>query len=509
MRSLTHKLGLAFAIELILVQACTVGPDYVRPEVKTPDAWTIAVAEEMSEERPPLVTWWEVLNDTILTELIRRAEFENLNLKVSVARVLEARAIRGIAKGDLYPDLVLNGSYSYFKFSENSPSGQIQKALGQEVTAQGQWDVSLDTFWEIDLFGRIRRQVEAATAEFEASIEDYRDVLVTLYAEVAAAYVDARTFQARLDFAQQNASSQRETVGLTGDRFNAGLVSALDVAQAETNLASTEAEIPSLETTLAFALNRIAILLGQPPGAVHEMLSGPGAIPVPPPEIATGLPAELLRRRPDVRRAERQLAAQTARIGVATADLYPTFSLSGFLQLAAGKFADLGDSESVGWGLMPGVRWNIFAGGKIRNNIRVQEARTEQLFYLYQQSVLLALEEVENALVAYAREKVRRDRLQQAVDAAQRSVDIVRVQYLSGITDFQRFLDSQRELFTRQDQLAASEGQVVVNLISINKALGGGWQLDEEAAPDKQAALPSDGIPPSDTTEPEASSQGS
>jgi NodT family efflux transporter outer membrane factor (OMF) lipoprotein len=403
-----------------------------------------------------------------------------------VARVREARAARGIAKGDYFPQVALQGTYSYFRLSENSLTGQAIQDAGGEVKAEDEWDFSLGAFWEIDLFGRIRRQNEAARAGFQASIEDFRDVLVSLFAEVAASYVDVRTFQARLEFVRRNARAQRETVRLTTDRFNAGLVSALDVTQAQTNLASTEAEIPRLETALNNSLNRVAVLLGQNPGTLHEELGGEGQIPIAPDSVATGLPVELLRRRPDVRRAERQLAAQTALIGVATADLYPSFSLGGVLQLVAGAFGDLGQSESVGWSLVPGVRWNLFTGGKIRNNIKVQEARTEQLLYQYEQSVLLALEEVENALVAYEQEKIRRDRLTEAAVAAQRSVEIVRTQYLSGLVDFQRYVDSERALTQQQDLLAASEGQVVRNLVFLNTALGGGWRMEQED-PDRTA----------------------
>jgi len=269
------------------------------------------------------------------------------------------------------------------------------------------------------------------------------------------------------------------------------LVSALDVTQARTNLASTEAEIPSLQIAMNNALNRLAVLLGQQPGTLHEELGPAAPIPTPPTDVATGLPTELLRRRPDVRRAERLLASQTALVGVATADLYPTFSLGGALQLVAGAFGDLGQSESVGWSLIPGVRWNLFAGGKIRSNIKVQEARTEQLLYQYEQSVLLALEEVEDALVAFAREQVRRDRLAEGVAAAERSVEIVRTQYLSGLVDFQRYVDSERELTQQQDLLARSEGQVVQNLVTLNRALGGGWSPDAQD-PDKQTAQADD-----------------
>ena len=477
----------------LLLQGCLLGPNYVEPEIATADAWRAAVATEMHQESPPITFWWESLGDTVLTDLIRRAELANLDLKSAVARVRESRAARGIARGDYFPSITLSGAYSYFRLAENSPAGQIVVGSGGTIETDDSWQASGDVFWEIDLFGRIRRQNEAAGAQFQASIEDYRDVLVTLYAEVAAAYVDVRTYQTRLAFARQNAELQRETVQLTRDRFNAGLVSGLDVAQAETNLASTESEIPVLETALNRSLNRVAVLLGEQPGTVHAELGEGGAIPTAPGSIAAGLPAELLRRRPDIRRAERLLAAQTALIGAAKADLFPSFSLTGILELFAPSAGDLFTEESVGWSLVPGVRWNIFSGGKIRNNIKVQEARTEQLLYFYEQSVLLALEEVENALVAFEREKVRRDRLADAVTAAERSMVIVRTQYLSGLIDFQRYLDSERALFQQQDLLAASEGQVVRNLIGLNKALGGGWVLEDDD-PDRQvaAAAPAD-----------------
>lgn len=485
-----------------LLQGCLLGPNYVEPEIETADAWRSAVAEEMDQASPSIALWWEAFGDSVLTGLIRRAELANLDLKSAVARVRESRAARGIARGDYFPSITLNGAYSYFKISENSPAGQIAIGSGETIEADDNWQASADVFWEIDLFGRIRRQNEAAGAQFQASIEDYRDVLVTLYAEVAAAYVDVRTFQTRLAFARQNAGLQRETVQLTRDRFDAGLVSGLDVSQAETNLAATEAEIPTLETALNSALNRVAVLLGEQPGMVHDELSDGVPIPTPPDSIATGLPAELLRRRPDVRRAERLLAAQTALIGAAKADLLPTFSLTGILELFAPTAGDLFTEEAVGWSLVPGVRWNIFSGGKIRNNIKVQEARTEQLLYFYEQSVLFALEEVENALVAFEQEKRRRDRLSEAVTAAQRSVDIVRTQYLSGLTDFQRYLDSERALFQQQDLLAASEGQVVRNLVGLNKALGGGWVLEDEE-PDRQQVTASVADAPGAPTNPD------
>ena len=485
-----HRLRLPTLLLALALGACKVGPDYVEPELPVNDEWRAAVEAEMDREKPDIEKWWESLDDPTLTDLIKKAELANLNLRIAVARVSEARALRGIAKGDLYPDLVLDGAYSRVKLSENSAIGQVIVGAGGDLEPQDQWQTGASSFWEIDLFGRIRRRVEAATAQFEATIEDYRDVLVSLYAEVALNYVDVRSLQQRLALARQNAIAQRESLELTRDRFEAGLTSALDVAQAEQNLAQTESTIPTLESRLNAALNRLAVLLGDQPGAEHDaLMTDGGSIPEAPPDIMTGVPADILRRRPDVRRAERQLAAQTALIGVATADLYPTFSIGGLLQAVAGSFSNVFQGESVGWSIIPGFRWDIFKGGKIRNNIRAEEARTQQALYGYQQTILLALEEVENALVAYDREMVRRARLRDAVDASQRAVDLVRTQYLSGLTNFQNLLDSQRSLFRQQDELAESEGQVVQNLIVLNRALGGGWSLEPEA-PDRMGTAP-------------------
>jgi len=468
-----------------LLAACAVGPDYEAPDVTAtvPDAWRAEVEAEMSSDASPLVRWWETFGDTTLTGLVRRAESENRDLVAAVGRVEEARALRGVAKGGLLPDLVLDGSYTRFQLSENGLQGS--ELQGQPFDL---WSGGLSLSWEIDLFGRVRRGVEAASAELGASVEDYRDVLVTLYAEVAAAYVDTRTFQQRLTFANANADAQRRSLQLTRDRFRAGLTSALDVTQAESNLATTEAQIPALEDGLNRSLNRLAVLLGEPPGDLHDALAEPAPIPMPEGEVAALLPAELLRRRPDIRRAERRLAAQTARIGIATADLYPSFSLTGFLGLESLELDEFAEGESVSWSVVPGIRWNLFSGGKIRNRIRAEEARTRQALAAYEQTILLALEETGNSLIAYGREQERRDRLLEAVRASERSVEIVATQYRSGLTDFQRFLDSQRSLFNQQDALAVSAGQVTKNLISVNRALGGGWDPDATAEPDRSAA---------------------
>jgi NodT family efflux transporter outer membrane factor (OMF) lipoprotein len=377
----------------------------------------------------------------------------------------------GIATGRYYPDVIVDGSYSRNSPSENSAI---------VVPPEGLEDFDLYSLgagfgWELDVFGRLRRGAESARAALEVSIEDYRDVMVILMADVAANYVDARTLQQRIRYLQANVEAQSGSLQLTTDRFDAGLSPLTDVTQAEYNLANSAAAIPRLEAQLQAAVNRLAVLLGQPPGYVDDLLSDESPIPQPAERADLGIPSELLRRRPDIRSAERQLASQTAQIGVAQADLYPTFSLAGILALESFDASDFVDGGSVTWSLVPGLRWNIFSAGKIRNNIRAQEARTQQLLLVYEQSVLLALDEVESTLVAYEREKLRRDRLAEAVDASERTVELVRTQYMSGLTDFLNLLDAQRTLASQQDAFAESEGQVVQNLIALNRALGGGW----------------------------------
>ena len=318
--------------------------------------------------------------------------------------------------------------------------------------------------------------MEAAEADLEASQEDLRDVLVSLLAEVALNYVEVRTYQARLAVAEENLEAQDETYQLTQWRYQAGLSDELAVQQARYNLESTRSQIPTLRTGLEEAMNRIAVLLGEQPGKVHEELKKPVPIPVAPLKVAVGVPADVLRRRPDVRRAERELAAQTARIGVATADLYPKLSLSGSIGLEALSLNDLFSSatKTVSGGSQ--ITWPIFNGGAIRQNIEVQSALQEQALIAYEAAVLSALEEVENALVAYAEEQGRRDALREAEEAAQKAVELAQQKYQAGLTDFNNVLEAQRSLLTFQDQLAQSEGTVTSNLVRLYKALGGGWK---------------------------------
>jgi NodT family efflux transporter outer membrane factor (OMF) lipoprotein len=467
---------------MLALGGCTVGPDYVQPEIETvPDAWNTAATKGLAEGESSIETWWTVFDDATLTSLIERARTSNLSLREAVWRVEEARALRGIVAGQRVPQVGVSGDATRSEVSKNGPVGGL---LPDElVEAQDLYDLGVGASWEIDLWGRVRRQVEAADAEMQASVEDYRDVLVTLFAEVASNYVNVRAFQERLRYARTNVEGQENTLQLTQDRFDAGLVSALDVAQAESNLANTKALIPALELQLALALNRLAVLLGTSPGALDGELSGENPIPVEPEAVITGLPADLLRQRPDIRSAERRLAAQTARVGVATAELYPQFSLSGFLGLQSTEAGDLFSSDSVNWSIGLPVRWRIFEGGALRSQIAAEKARTARLIASYEQTVLVALEEVEDAMITYQKEVARRARLAESVDATQRSLELVLTQYTAGLTDFQNVLDTQRSLLQREDEFAESEGVVINALVALYRALGGGWDPDTAQLP--------------------------
>jgi NodT family efflux transporter outer membrane factor (OMF) lipoprotein len=472
-----------------MLAACApVGPNYVPPEVKAPATWNAELGGGLSAksvDTKALARWWSTLHDPVLTSLIDRAVQANLDLREATARVREARARRGLSKAALFPSVDATGSASFSRSSEETGGG-AERDL---------YSAGFDARWELDVFGGIRRSVQAASADLQASEEDLRDVLVTLLAEVALNYVDVRSFQSRLSIAEANLAAQEETFNITRWRFEAGLATQLDVEQARFNMENTRSRIPTLRTGLQQARNRIAVLLGANPGSADEELSGREPIPRAPYEVAVGVPAEALRRRPDIRRAERRLAAQTARVGVATAELYPKFTLPGSIGLEALSLDNLFSTGSRTYRVTPGFTWSIFSAGSIRRNIEVQDALQEQALIQYEAAVLTALEEAENALAAYADEKVRRESLLRASEAAQRAVDLAQSQYASGLIDFQVVLDAQRSLLSLQDQLATSEGEVTADLIRLYKALGGGWTSLAHApgTPEMQSESPGDG----------------
>ena len=453
----------------VIASGCvTVGPDYEAPETVVPDRWEQAVSEEMSAEEPGFIRWWETLGDPQLSEYMDRAREGNPGLAAAVARIREARAFRAIAAGERVPDINGAGGANRTRTTESyvPPTGERTDNV---------YEYGASASWEADVWGRVRRLIESADANLDASLESYRDVLVLLYAQVAVTYTNVRTTQQRIQYTTSNIKTQSDALKLVEDRNKAGLASDLEVRQAELNLYRTESFLPVLQAQLTAAINQLSVLLGEPPNALYSELVATKPIPAGKDQIFVGIPGDLVRRRPDIRAAERSLASQTAQIGVATAALYPQFSLGGSFSMISADFNDSGDWDNRNWSFGGIFSWNLFDGGRVRGRIDVEDARTEQLLQNYEQTVLDALNEVETSMSNFAREQQRVASLTKSALAAQESVRLVLILYRTGLTDFQNVLDMQRSLFEEQDQLAASEGAVTTNLIDIYTALGGGW----------------------------------
>lgn len=463
------------ALSLLVFNGCAaVGPDYVEPELAVPDAWHAHIVEQL-EQGPtaPLQNWWTVFDDPVLNQLIERARSGNLDLQTAASRVRAARTSLAIANGARMPVLDAEGQSSRNRQSDDGWLAQVAPDNGFD--AQNLYEIGLDASWELDLFGRVRRSIESSQAEYQSTIETERDVMVTLFAEVAMTYIELREFQAQIVYATGNIAVQEESLALARERYQTGLSSQLDVAQAQATLGMTEAALPDFKTGRSQALYRLAILLGVEPGSLQEEFNTTAPIPYPVGRIALGLPVDIVRQRPDIRAAERRLAAQTAQIGVATAALYPDFTLNGFIGLQTRSVDDLFSSNSNMWGVSLPVSWNLFDGGRVRNNIELQKELTEQRLLDYRQVVLKALEEVQSALVAYNNEQDKLKALRKATDATAEGVRLALVQYDTGLTSYNNLMGMQRDLFTLQEKLAASEAQLDFALISLYKAAGGGW----------------------------------
>ncbi len=471
-------LGARLMITLLAAAAlagcAAVGPNYRPPTIEMPNSWQTTDDPALLPRAELVKNWWSLFNDPLLDQLIQTATRNNRDLLAAIARMEEARANLGSTRGERLPRVDANGSAIRQETSDNGLNPGIDETLH---------GVSATAGWEMDLFGRIRRSVEAARADYQASTEDRTDILISLYANVALTYLDIRTFQARLTAAKANIESQKSVLALTQSRFRNGLASDLDVAQAERVLASTEAEVPPLKIGLSRSVNALAVLLGQTPGNLPPEIVTPLEIPLPPEKVTVGVPANLLRQRPDVRRAERQLAAQTARIGVIKADLYPSFSLTGAFGFESIDAGDLFNADSRVASFGPSLRWQIFSGGRIRQQIKAQDARTRQALLVYEQSVLNALREVENALVAYIEDRTRLAALQRSVVAARRSVKLATNLYKQGLVNFQLVLDAQRDQFNFENQFAAARGNSAANFVRLYKALGGGWDAQQVTHP--------------------------
>jgi NodT family efflux transporter outer membrane factor (OMF) lipoprotein len=462
---------------LALVAGCAVGPYYQPPKMNAPAQWNSSLTGGETNSPAALAAWWKNFGDTNLDSLIMTAVRSNLDLRIAEARAREARADRDVAAGGLWPSLGSSASYSRNRWGENSFPPVAGVPLDYNL-----YNAGFDAAWELDLFGGTRRAVEAANAKIGAAEYGRREVLVSLLAEVARNYIEARGCQQRLAITRQNIQVQNEILSLTRNRYQNGLSSDLDVQQATALLATTEAAVPSLETGFKQSVHHLAVLLGQPPDALLNEMSVENTIPAAPPAVPVGLPSDLLQRRPDVQHAERELAAATARIGVATADLFPKFSLTGTIGLESESSGNWFDYASRYWSAGPTLQWDIFEAGRIRANVRVQNARQEQALDFYQQTVLIALEDTENALTAYAKEQIRRQSLSRSVQANQQALSLSNQLYTNGLTDFLRVLDSERSLYEAEDALVQSDQTNSLNLVQLYKALGGGWQTVDGAA---------------------------
>jgi multidrug efflux system outer membrane protein len=470
----TGGLALIFSLYLMTVTGCLVGPDFQPPQTQVPEAWIeTANAQPPSGPFQDLVHWWTTFNDAVLSSLMDRAIQSNLDLKLAQARILQARAARNVAAAGLGPTVNAAGSYVRSGSGTETPTGT--KNLTSNLYRTG-----LDAAWELDIFGGVRRRVEAAEANVQAAIEDQRDVLVTLAAEVALNYTDLRSFQQQIAIAQENLKAQRHTADITRQRFEAGFVGALDVANADAQVATTASQIPLLESLARQAIYSLSILLGREPSALLDELTPVSAIPAGPPMIPAGVPADLLRRRPDIRRAEAQIHAATAQVGVATADLFPKFALSGSIGFQSNQFSSWVDWVNRFWSLGPSAKWQIFASGGILANIELQKALQEQSLVTYQQTVLTALQDVESALVASSREAQRRASLADAVESNRKAVQYSIQLYTEGQVDFLNVLNAQRSLYVSQQALVQSTHDISTDLVALYKALGGGWKEEPQ-----------------------------
>ncbi len=465
---------------------CKVGPDYTRPAAPVADQWidpaAAAPAEGAETPAPPPHSpeWWTQFGDPVLEGLVRQAIDQNLTLRAAGLRVLQARAVRGITAGEFFPQQQeAFGGIAANRLSENTPEGVGDPSINNA-------SIGLQAAWELDFWGKFRRAIESSDAALLATVADYDTVLVALAADVAATYVLARSFQERLELARANVRLQEETLRLTEIRFKAGAVSQLDVVTAKALLSSTQALIPQFEDGLRQSIVALCVLLGRTPSDLEQEMGGPGVVPTPPANIALGIPADLMRRRPDVRRAERVAAAACAQIGVVEADFYPSISIAGATGFAAADFssggvsADLGDlfdSNSFEGFIGLNVNWAFLNYGRIANNVRLQDAQFQEAITQYQDTVLRAAADVEGGLSAFLRSRERADRLAETVEAQQRAADLSLIQYRAGAVDFIRVNFAQTDLVEQQDQLASARADSALGAVATYRALGGGWEV--------------------------------
>jgi NodT family efflux transporter outer membrane factor (OMF) lipoprotein len=450
-----------------------VGPNYRKPPAPVAPEWIDASDKRVRTETGDLSEWWKVFDDPILNDLICYAYRQNLTLREAGFRVLQARAQLAIAVGEIFPQSqAMTG-----EFMRNATSAELGRGGGGGGNRfSSLWEYGFTLSWELDFWGRFRRAAESARDNLEASVEDYDGVLVTLLGDVAANYVTYRTTEERIKYAEKNVRIQRKTLAITRAKFEVGKATKMDVDQAESTLYQTWAAIPELQITLRQSANQLCILLGIPPQDLRAKL-GPAPIPAAPPEVVVGIPADLLRRRPDVLRAERLAAAQCAQIGVAESEFYPHISINGTLDFEASRFAHLFRGDAMSGNIGPSFRWDIFNYGRILNNVRLQDAQFQQLVAAYQQSALTAAQEVENGIVTFLKAQERYQFQKKSVDAGNAALETVRAQWAAGTVDFTRVAQLLQTQVILDDTLAQAQGEIATGLIQVYRGLGGGWQI--------------------------------
>jgi NodT family efflux transporter outer membrane factor (OMF) lipoprotein len=449
-----------------------VGPNYHRPPAPVEGDWIDAADVRVRKESDDLSRWWTVFNDPVLNALICDAYRQNLTLREAGFRVLQARADLAIAIGGLFPQQqVANGG-----FIQRGVSLKVANRIATPQRWFGTWNYGFSLAWEVDFWGRLRRLIEAANDHLDASVEDFDDVLVTLLGDVASNYVQLRTLEQQLEYLRTNVALQRVSLDIAQARFKGGQASQLDVDQAQTILSETESQVPQQLILIRQTTNRLCILMGIPPEELRARL-GPAAIPTAPPEVVAGMPADLLRRRPDVRREERRAAEECARIGVADADFYPAITVLGNIGYAASEFSRMFNSKAFYGSIGPTFQWNLLNYGRILSHVRRQEAKFQEQIAHYQQTVLKASEEAENGLVTFLRAHERTRFAAESVKAAEKAVSAAQSQYKNGLVNFNRVALLQQNLVTQQNLLATARGEIAQGLIQVYRALGGGWQI--------------------------------
>lgn len=456
---------------LLLSGCAAVGPDHQLAPVEVAGAFVNAGQRGLSSDAVD-TRWWRGFNDKELDRLMDLTVRGNHDRRIAAARLREARALRRETAFDRFPTVTAGGSYANERLSEAGFAGGRLTERDREL-----FEAGFDASWELDFFGRVRRSIEARSAEVGATEASLQDILVSLIADVARNYFELRGTQHQLAVAQRNAENQRQTLSLTVARLEGGRGTELDTARARAQLDATRASIPPLEAAIRRAMHRVGVLTGSRPEARVTQLEPPVPLSDLPQLVALGRPEDLLRRRPDIRVAERNLAAATARIRVATADLFPRVTFVGSIALQASTFTGLGGSGSDSYSFGPSIRWAAFDLGRVRARIEAADARAEAELAVYERTVLRALEETENALVEFGRSQARRDFLTTSAKASEQAAGLARQRFEEGVADFLTVLDAERTMLEAQDLLARSQTDTATALVAVYKALGGGWEI--------------------------------